>query len=240
MLASFFVLFMSFAAVAAPHSGSNLSNENKILGWVKENTTSSFKKIVEAGPDGYRFLKRTSFSGSSHPSDRWSAFLTLVRIGKEKSLPEINEALESKDWFMRNAALIAMQKIKFSKAVPKAMETFKEDPSLFVRAKSLEIVALSPNDKLFATLWGQLWDDKNFYRGQGLWIRDKIVKTMSNVATRKDLKYLAKLLRSQNPEDQKLKPMVLPALRRIIGNLDGGVNAGSEQIAFWRSQLKSF
>lgn len=243
-----FVLYLLFfsgalfsvSSLAVPRSSSLTSGSKEMIShWLQQSSKGSFQKIVQAGPEGYRTLVDLSFSSSTSASLRWQAFLTLVRIGGRKSLPEVEKALQSSDWFMRSAALVALQKVKFSRAVPEAKKVFVKDASLLVRAQALEVLTLSADPELFSVFWDQLWSQKNFYRGRGLWIREKIAAALGESAQTSDLKKISRLLSSSRPEDQSLKPHVISGLRRLLGSLDQELVSENERVAFWQSHLKA-
>ena len=84
----------------------------------------------------YRALRELAFDQKAELRLRWKALMSLALIGREESLPELELAASSPDWFMRDAALKAMVRVS-----PDAARTwarrFLSDPALVVRTTAV-------------------------------------------------------------------------------------------------------
>src|ERR1017187_4899734 len=68
-------------------------------------TNKKWTLLKKQGSTAYSELKQIAFSDAQSMSMRWKAFMALARMGEKEALPEVKLALESSDWFMRDAAL---------------------------------------------------------------------------------------------------------------------------------------
>src|SRR4051812_42518629 len=65
--------------------------------------------LRKQGPDGYLALTKIMFDENETMNNRWKAVTAAARIGGVDAKPEIERALKSQTWYMRNAGLVAMR-----------------------------------------------------------------------------------------------------------------------------------
>src|ERR1700677_2184915 len=105
-------LFLSLTAIASVPKDSPLALE-KIL---NESSPQKFAELRHMGPHVYVDLRRLAFNDDRALATRWQAFMAMVQLGEKESLPEVQTALESPDWFMRDAALRVLPALDREKA----------------------------------------------------------------------------------------------------------------------------
>ena len=241
-LATLTMILFSCLIVHAPAFGavrqSSLSSSEKIIGLLEGPFQVAIDRLYKTGPTAYKDLRKISFSDQYSVKLRWKAFMALTRIGGRDSLPEIEQALKSNDWFMRNAGLLALEQVHFMKAARRAKKIFVQDKALLVRSKAIEVLRNSPTRKTRQLMWRELYADKNYYRGKSLWIRNHIARFLADYGKKSDLKSFLELLQSDDLEDRDLKPLVLPAVERLLG-IREKKNMGREaRVAFWTQRLR--
>ena len=224
----------SFSAVRK----NQFSSSDSIVALLKGPMQEVLKNIYKKGPEAYKKLRNISFSDQYPVGTRWKAFMALSQVGGKGSLPEIDQALTSKDWFMRNAGLLALEKIHFLKAVGRAKDMFVNDKALLVRAKALEVLQSTPNKKVRKLLWKELYSDKNYYRGKGLWIRKRIAQFLADYGEKSDLKPFLELVESEDMEDREIKPLIFPAIERLLGQASKKNLSAEGKVAYWTQRLK--
>lgn len=186
--------------------------------------------LVGQGQEGYRNLVRLAFDSKRDMRVRWRSLNRLARIGQERSLPELERAAKSEEWFMRGAALVAMQEVVPGKAQVWAQKLVK-DPALVVRSSAVDILKMFPSNHA-EIFWSQLKDRKNFHKGRSLWIRRKLVEALVLQAEKKDTARFIELLEDR---DKTLHEPAIAALEKIHGQQLGKVEEPTEYRAtYWR------
>lgn len=173
---NFIILFL----VPIPGASASQSpRDHELLQTLQTLTEASIPKRLASfaamGPASYRHLRNITFDSSYTPEVRAEAFVSMVSLGGSQSLPEIQKAQGHKEWFLRALALKAYESVKPPKARELAREMLLHDPALMVRAAALQhLESLAPTPGMAELFQAALEDDKNFHRGQSLWIRTRI------------------------------------------------------------------
>ena len=180
-----FVILMSLWAAAQVSHGAPFPKHQKTLDLLAQKSSAErTQQLASLGPGSYQSLREISFNGQYAPEVRAEAFTVLVSLGKTESRPEVDRALEHKDWFMRALALKAYQWIDSDKAGSVARTLLLQDPALMVRAAALSHLTAEPvTDELKKVFELALKDSKNFHRGQSLFIRDHLTRALERGET---------------------------------------------------------
>lgn len=130
--------------------------------------------------ESYNALKTKAFSEKHSMNVRWRSLIRMAEIKKNDSLGDMNQALKSKTWFMRNAALLALESIDSDKAFEAAKKQL-DDPALVVRSAAVEVIVKNKarSDEARELLWKELADRQNKFRNKSLWIREQIAQVLS-------------------------------------------------------------
>lgn len=182
----------------------------------------------------YSQLREVAFSGRHSMSLRWKAVMGMAEARKEKALPDLMLAAEEKDWFMRNAALVALTHAQPNQAL-RVARRLMQDPALVVRSAAVEVLALDLNQENRDLLWESLESKINFKRSQSLWIRPQIVEALASAPKAHERLLFARLL---NEEDVKIQENAIKGLERLTGKTLGqGSMPRKELVALWKRQI---
>lgn len=144
-------------------------------------------------------------------SERWKAFMTLVKMKNKDSIPDIERALASQDWFMRDAAIKALLYVDSKRAVIEAKKLLKDDPALIVRTSAVEVLRFSKDKSSTKDLWIAFSDKKNFRKKQSLWIRPRILSALIELEDKSIPKYKTAL----GDRDTRIQKMAQYAIEKF-------------------------
>lgn len=152
---------------------------------------------------------------------RWAALINAAKAAdfeKPEQLIQIRKFAESKDWYMRNATLVALNKIDRTAAMSEAKKLLY-DKSLVVRSAAVEIISTNLNDENKTILSVEMSKAYNFHKTSSLWIRKQIVEKLSVDASLADRDFFVRTLFDS---DQEIARMSAKTLSRITGEqIDG-------------------
>lgn len=189
-----------------------------------------YQVLTENSERAPEILTQLAFDDSQNLAVRWKSLTALAITQKRKSIPVLERALVSKEWFMRNAAMIAMARAD-EQATLKWVDKMMEDPALVVRTAAVEAIRTLAAREKNLMLWEKLYAKENFKKQQSLWIRRRIVETLASFARRGEE---GRFIRVLEDPDVSLHPPALEALSKITGVV-APTPIRLEQIEFWRS-----
>ncbi|MFZ4405358.1 MAG: HEAT repeat domain-containing protein [Pseudobdellovibrionaceae bacterium] len=132
------------------------------------------------------------FSEKYSLQQRWSALQQASEQDPKQAKNYLQRALTHPQWFMRNAGLVAMAKLDKQSAIDAAQILIK-DKALVVRSAAVDQLSPQIQKGYFRQIfWSELHQSYNFNKGQSLWIRYKILQSLS-----------AKPLAAEKPSFQK-------------------------------------
>jgi hypothetical protein len=177
------LLLASFIFVCSPSFAAVPSKDHEVLRTLQSLQEKSLQKrlmtLSAMGPQAYKQLQEISFDSQYPPETRAEAFRTAVTLAQDRSQPEIKRASEHKDWFMRVLALEAYAHLQPAKAQSMARQLLIQDNALMVRAAALGTLQdEAPTEELKEVLLTAFKDQKNYHRGQSLWIRGRIADVL--------------------------------------------------------------
>jgi len=180
-------------------------------------------------------LKKMAFDGGRNLDVRWRALTALGSIGGKSARWEIDEALRSKDWFMRNAGLIAAQHDDHDFAV-RWSKALLNDPALVVRTQAVKNL-IEMKAEARDLIWNQLFAKNNYHGAGGLWIRGYMAKALAGWAVQTDQKRFLRLLMD---EDTEVQHWAIIGLERSTGlKLSSPTEPLRIQRQKWLSRLSS-
>lgn len=220
-------LFLNFSANAAipKKLQTEQNNTPTVLAEDKEPILAALRLPFENRIDALKAqgaktaatLEAMAFDRHETLATRWKSLTALARVQGEKCLPAMEKALSSNEWFMRNAAMIAVQAVSKEKGVEWAKKLI-QDESLVVRTAAVETLNTVPSEDVKETLWRELYSERNYRNGKSLWIRRHIARSLSRQAKGSETKKFAKMLRD---EDTRLHPWAVLGLERSTGKVLG-------------------
>lgn len=190
--------------------------------------------LQEASGDMFQKLSDLAFSDAQPMSVRWRALVSLSDVSKDKSLPLLKKAAESGKWFMRNAALIALEDSHPLQAEAIAKKLLK-DKALVVRSAAVQVLKKYPSEANRDLLWSEMDEKYNFRRDASLWIRSEIVQILSEKPQSHELKIFAHLLKDK---DNRVGVAAIQGLEKLTGvNLNDGNATTQKRLAAWRDYI---
>lgn len=167
--------------------------------------------LQDQGPEAYRHLVGLMFDKKIPMETRWRAVTAAARIGGESSRSDLEKAMTSPEWFMRNSGLVAIELIDQKMAADWARKLLS-DPALIVRAAAVDAIARLKDESSRALLWEKLNAEENFKGRQSLFIRRKIVETLATLETKgREAKFIEILADA----DESLHAPAIQALERM-------------------------
>ena len=168
---------------------------------------------LQAKAETYKELKALAFSESQEMGVRWKSLIKMSQMKQNESLLDLKKALNSSTWYMRNAALLAIDSINPEIAYAEAKKQL-QDPALVVRSGAVDILVKSKKNiaETRDLLWKELSDKKNRVKTQSLWIRSQISQYLAeNPIQNERTKFLALL----NDTDEDVKVFAKKALDKF-------------------------
>ena len=170
--------------------------------------------LKQQGLDAVRSLRSIAFDKSKSLQVRWRAVTALSKVAPEDAMPELEQAMQSKEWFMRNAGIIAMQSMHRGEAL-KWSKRLLDDSALVVRTAAVDTIYRHGGIEAEALLWKKLNAEENFRGKESLWIRKHIVKALTRFARKgQEARFMAIL----KDADNRLHPYAIKALQKITGS----------------------
>lgn len=211
MIRAFVILFCAFSF--SSHAAIDKNALTKTVMALRFPIENRITALQGQGETGFAALKQLAFDSKQALQVRWRALTMLPRVNATKAEEPLMQAAQSSEWFMRNAALVAMVQTKRAFAM-KWAEKLLDDPALVVRTAAVqtltEIRAVEKKDVLFQ----KLYSPENFHKGQSLWVRKHIVQALQLMASPGEEKQFAKVLKDK---DGGLHPAAIAALNKITG-----------------------
>jgi HEAT repeat protein len=215
------LVLLCAALLAASVGQASLPKNNMQLEKIlAEPGAQKFSQLRQMGPHVYVELRRLAFNDDSALGLRWQAFMALVQLGEKESLPEVQTALESPDWFMRDAALKVLPALDREKAYRAGVDKL-HDTALVVRSSAVDLLAKVKNPNCSEDLWKELYTNENYIRHQSLWIRKHIVEALAELAPRGSEAKFVKIL---DDSDSRLFAPAIKGLERVTGKKLGAEN----------------
>lgn len=236
-----FVVFLvpSLLWAAVPKSLAPALTENQRL--LREALRLPLENRIQAlkaqGPQVYDQLSGLAFSRHQALEIRWRSLTALPYLDAHRGQTDIERALKSDEWYLRNAATLALPALARPLAIELSTQLLS-DPALVVRtAAAQNLLKLNARDKELV-LWEKLNSPENFHRGQSLWVRRHIARALAEFARPgKENKLIAML---KDP-DERLHPYAIRGLERLTGQrqpkrpLSLAENRG-RWLAWWRDR----
>lgn len=194
---------------------------------------------LQTQSNGYKNLQAIAFKKGNAMDLRWKAVTAMGRLGGAKAKTDLERALKSPEWFMRNAALVSYSQNNRQASLTWARKMLS-DKALVVRAAAVEIIANAKDSASSQLLWQKLYSKENFKRNQSLFIRRRIVEALADIEGKgRESKFVAIL----QDKDESLHEPAIEALERItaksMGTPGETVRSRSAQWQQWYTENKA-
>jgi HEAT repeat protein len=156
-------------------------------------------------------LLKIAFDPTQAMTNRWKALHLGASLKGAAAKVDLDKALKSNEWFMRNAALVGIEKL-YPKEAQKAARGLLQDKALVVRSAAVEVIRRNLDDEARDLFWDELEKSYNFRNKQSLWVRAQIVEALAQAPEKREMPIFAKLLRDK---DTRLHYFSILALEKI-------------------------
>lgn len=185
-------------------------------------------------------LETRAFDQEESFGVRWKAFILAAQIRAGKSESLLKKGFKSKEWFMRNAALVAATDVNPRKAKEMAVDLLN-DKALVVRSAAVSVLSAKLDDDGREALWEQLENKNNYRKKQGLFIRSQILQILAKDPLKKELPLFVRHLKSN---DERMHPAAIVALEKVtskkIGSSKDSLNQKRSLWVKWATASGSF
>lgn len=156
-------------------------------------------------------LKSIAFSEKADFQTRWSALVLVAQLLGPEAGPVLEKALQHKEWYLRNAALLTYPTVLPKKTVHVGLQML-EDKALVVRSAAIEVLETNLDSQVREALWTEIDQPRNFRKKQSLWIRPQILQIL---AKNPELREIPLFLNHLREKDSKLYPFAMQALEKL-------------------------
>lgn len=166
---------------------------------------------------------------------RWSSLLRAAELAEGAQVYKISEFTKSKDWYMRNASLVALGKLNNGMDFEQAKNLIN-DKSLVVRSAAADILANAKNNDGVKRIFSEEMDKSyNFNKKTSLWIRPQMMKYLTQSPNATDKSFYVKYL---HDKDMKVASLSTEALEQITQVRFAGKN-DADVVNQWRDYARS-
>ncbi len=201
----------------------NLPTENRVQ--VTRTSTQDFYKDYIA----------VAFSEAQSMRLRWRALMMAAETRREKATPDLLKAATHKQWFLRNAALVALSEFNNSEAQKLAKNLLK-DKALVVRSAAVDVLQVNPRPEVRDLLWEEMSEKRNFRNKESLWIRAQIVEALAQKPSDHELKMFTKLI---DDKDERVQSAAVGGLEKLTGvSLGEAKTPRQKLIGLWQEYIR--
>lgn len=217
---------------ALPGSNNLRPKVLEILNLPAENRSQALLATTE---DMYKDFVKVAFSEDQSMRLRWRALMLAAENRREKATPDLLKASVHKQWFMRNAALVALAEVNESEAQKLAKKLLK-DKALVVRSAAVDILQKNPRPEIRDLLWGELAQKYNFRNQESLWIRSQILEVLAQKPADHEIKLFTKLL---NDKDARVQVAAVGGMEKLTGvKLGDGKSTSKNRVQLWQDYAR--
>jgi HEAT repeat protein len=178
------------------------------------------------------FIRLANDETQSMPA-RWKALMSAASLRKLQAVPDIIKASKSSKWFMKNAAMVALDEYAPLESEKLARELIAHK-ALVVRSAAVDILAKSSDFEIRKVFWQELNKNYNFKNKKSLWIRPQIVKALSRNPQADEIASFSNLLKEDNIDMQMIS---IQALEKITGiKLGDDETPPATLVQLWKNQ----
>ncbi|MBV2168698.1 MAG: hypothetical protein KUL82_08325 [Bdellovibrio sp.] len=225
-------LSSSAFAVGLRPSSSTLTSAIEVLNLPGENR----RMVIQGqGDKHYQNFISVAFNEAQPMSLRWRALMAAAEAKGIQATADLVKAGAHKQWYMRNAALVALSEVNPEQGEKLAQKLLK-DKALVVRSAAVSVLEKSSSMTVRELLWEELNQGYNFKNSQSLWIRHQIVEILAQKPMDREMRSFAQLL---SDKDQRVHLPAVRGLEKLTGiKLGGGQEKPSALVGLWKNYVK--
>ena len=207
---------ISTSVLAAVPKTETLSKEavEEILAMPEKNRyLVADKKTSELYPE----LLQLAANAKKNLGVRWKSLTLAAHLKKQAAVKDVSPYLTAREWYMRNAALVALQEISQADSQKAAMQLL-DDKALVVRSAAVDALGNDLTVEMRDRLWEELSAGYNFRKKESLWVRSQIAQKLALSPEREEASRFVDLLKEK---DTRLYAPCIAALEKITGETKG-------------------
>lgn len=249
LLAGFIVVTSSLAAAAQNQSAEIVSPKLKeIIQFAKNPTVSDsqlkdFSEKTSQQPTAKLLneLESQLLNDNLDLDTRWMAAMIMARIGGQAATERFLKAMQSPVFYVRLAAIKGLEVVAFQQpGVPlpathlTTLHDALNDKAWVVRAAAADTLGKLGNRESLAHLLKELNQDRNFYRGKSLWVREHIIEAIGAIGGSESIPALIECLKE---EDNAITQAALKALNPLQHETLTEFNSSKNWLSWWKAQM---
>lgn len=126
----------------------------------------------------YQNYRTIAFSKKENMQNRWAAIMKMAELQGKGSIQDLKTLAGQNEWFLRNSALIALNKIS-SKEASVLAKKLLSDKALVVRSMAVEILKENLSKEIRELFWAELEKPYNYHGKKSLWVRKQIFSILA-------------------------------------------------------------
>ena len=189
----------------------------------------SFAAVPEQMPESFDAQYKIASTTTLPMAARWKALLSAAELANATQIQKVLAFSKDKEWYMRNATLVALDKIESDLVYDKARELIN-DKALVVRSAAVDVLGRLKDPSIRRVLSKEMMQKYNFNGKTSLWIRPQIMKYLVQNPTEEDKAYFAQFLYDS---DKAVTAYSIQALEKLTQVRFSGKNS-AEVIDQWR------
>jgi HEAT repeats len=175
---------------------------------------SATAAIPQNNEDTFETQYKIAKQSSLPMSVRWKALLSAAEVANGDQFPKLLTFAKDKDWYMRNALLVALEKIDSDLVYDKAKDLLS-DKALVVRSAAIEILSKT-NDREIRQLFSkEMSKNYNFNGKSSLWVRAQMMKYLVEKPDEGEMGYFVQLIHDKDPKVAQLSMQALEKLTQV-------------------------
>lgn len=187
-----------------------------------ENATTSFEAQ-------YKLANTTALPMTA----RWKALMLAAEVADSHQIQKIMSFSKDKDWFMRNASIVALDKMGTDLVYDQAKNLIT-DKALVVRSAAVEQLSKLNNSEIRKLFSEELSKKYNFNGTSSLWIRPQIMKYLVQRPSAEEKSFFVKYLYEK---DEQIALLSTEALQKLTNIRFSGATQ-TEVVAQWKKYSK--
>lgn len=192
-------------------------------------------QVTAKNQDFYRDYVTLAFSENQSMRLRWRALMMAAETRGDKATPDLLRASVHKQWFMRNASLIALAEFNQGEAHIVAKKLLK-DKALVVRSAAVDVLQKNPRPEVRELLWQELAQKYNYRNSESLWIRGQIVDALAQKPADFEMKNFSKLI---GDKDARVQFAAMQGMEKLTGVKLGEAKMPREKLVLlWQDYIR--
>lgn len=163
-------------------------------------------------------------------TQRWDAVIKATELANAEQMKELLDLSRSRDWFIRNALLVGLDKAGNDMVYEKAA-TMVSDKALVVRSAAVDVLTRLNSKKHRDLLTREMTKSYNFVGQKSLWIRSQIMKGLLKNPQSNEKEFFSKMLFDQDTEIAQMSTVALEKITQIKFE-------GPQKLTSWRKLAK--